>query len=202
MTPTPDRIRQRIVAAFSPRGRPEGSIFESHSDEVDMPTIERLAREGNWIAIPHDVLCASPLALAFMTPEAFAWFLPAFMVVSVASYAGSDTLTSSVITCLTPPDEADARQFEQLVEDLRALDPDLLGDEPAPDSLGADAELLEQFVERAARLTLPEKAAVRDYLEYIDVAHGADFPAFGPKQALDRYWAAAARSGGQETPVS
>lgn len=191
---SPDRITRRIVDAFWPRELSEGSIFISHSSEVDMPTFERLARQGLSSDFPHDVLCANPLALAFMTPEAFAWFLPAFMVVSVTQYSESGTLTSTVITCLTPPDEADSRQFDQLVEEIRALDPDLLGEETGSGSLGADDELLAQFMERVAPLTLPEKAAVRDYLEYIEVAHGMDFPAFCPQQALDRYWAAAARS--------
>jgi hypothetical protein len=190
MARTSEQIAQRIVDAFKPRELPEGDpIFVSRSSEVDMPTIKRLARQSDWIDFPHDVLCANPLALAFMTPEAFAWFLPAYLVASVTAYSESDTLTSSLITCLTPPDEADSRQFETVIEETRALDPDLLVEEPRPVSLGADDELLAYFMERVARLNLDEKSAVRDYLEYIDVTHGEDFPVFGPKQALDRYWA-------------
>jgi hypothetical protein len=200
MARTSERIVQRIVDAFKPRELPEDDpIFLSYSSEVDMQTIKRLARQRNWIHFPHDVLCNNRLALAFMTPKAFAWFLPAYLVVSVTRYSESETLTSSLITCLTPPDEADSRQFETLVEETRALDPDLLVDEPRPVSLGADDELLEHFMERVAGLNLDEKAAVRDYLEYIDTAHGEDFPAFGPRQALDRYWARGARSTEEES---
>src|SRR4051812_21426089 len=107
----------------------------SHSSEVDMRTFERLAREGSWIDVPHDFLCGNPLALAFMTPAAFARLLPAYLIVSLSRYADSGTLTSTVLTCLTPPDAADARQFQALVEDLRALDPDVLLEEPGPVSL-------------------------------------------------------------------
>lgn len=189
MARTSERIVQRIQGAFEPRELEDNRIFVSHSSEVDMRTFERLARQSNWIDFPHGVLRDNPLALAFMTPEAFVWFLPAYMVVSVLLYSESDTLTSTLISCLTPPDEADSRQFETLVEDTRALDPDLLLEEPRPVSLGADDELLEHFTERATRLNVAEKAAVRDYLEYIDAEHGGDFPVFGPRQALDRYWA-------------
>jgi hypothetical protein len=200
MERTSERIVQRVVDAFKPRELREGDpIFLSHSSEVDMQTIERLARQSNWINFPHDVLCNNPLALAFMTPEAFAWFLPAYLVVSVTLYSESETLTSSLITYLTPPDEADSREFETLVEETRALDPDLLVEEPRPVSLDADDELLEHFMERVARLNLDEKAAVREYLEYIDAAHGEDFPVFGPKQAMDRYWARVARSTEEES---
>ena len=195
MAPIPERIVQRIVDAFQPRELPEGDpIFLSHSSEVDMQTIAGLARQGTWIDFPHDVVCDNPLAPAFMTPEAFAWFLPACLVVSVTRYSECDTVTSTLLTCLTPPDEADSLQFETLVEEIRRLDPDLLVEEPRPGALEADDELLEQFLERAAGLKPEEKAAVRDYLEYIDAAHGKDFPVFGPKQALDRYWAKVAPS--------
>jgi hypothetical protein len=190
MARTSEQVAQRITDAFKPRELPVGDpIFVSHSfrsryaDHQTSGAAKRLDR------FPHDVLCANPLALAFMTPEAFVWFLPAYLVASVTAYAESDTLTSSLITCLTPPDEADSRQFETLVEETRALDPDLLVEEPQPVSLGADDKLLAYFMERVARLNPDEKAAVRDYLEYIDAAHGEDFPVFGPKQALDRYWA-------------
>ena len=200
MEQTPEVIIQRIVVAFERRELPEsGLVFQSHSFEVDTQIIERLARQTTWIDFPRDVLCENPLALAFMTPEAFAWFLPAYLVMSVARYAETRTLTSSLLTCLTPPDEADAREFKALVDEMHALDPDILLEEDATDALGADEELLQFVMERAAVLTQDEKVAVRDYLEYIEAAHGADFPDFGPKLALDRYWAAAARTADGES---
>ena len=54
----------------------------------------------------------------------------------------------------------------------------------------ADDAIAQQLAERAALLTPDEKAAVCDYLEYLDATHGADFPVFGPKQAL-KYWSVA-----------
>jgi hypothetical protein len=192
MARTAEEVIQRIVVAFERRSLPEGApVFRASSAEVDMREIERVARDTKWIEIPHDVLCNNPLAPAFMTPEAFAWFLPAYLIMSVALYSATDTLTTTLITCLTPPDEVDADQFNSLVEDMRGLDVDV--HEDLPSSLGADDELLQLLMERANMLTRDEKAAVRDYLEYIDATHGSDFPAFGPKQALDRYWATVTR---------
>jgi len=191
---TAERIAQRIVDAFRPRDLPGGDpIFLSTSYEVDTQTLERLARQGSWIDLGHEVLCENPLALAFMTPDAFAWFLPAYLLVSVIGYSESG-LTSTIITCLTPPDEADSVRFQTLVDETAELDQDLLVEEPQPVSLGTDDKLVELFTERFASLSLDQKAAVRDYLEYIDAAHGEDFPVFGPKQALDRYWARVPRS--------
>lgn len=194
MAKTAEKIIRRIVAAFEKRELSEGDpVFISHSVEVDARTIERLTRQTTWMDFPQGVLRDNPIALAFMTPEAFAFLLPAYLVLSVAQYSESDTLTSSLLTNLTPPDEADAHVFEALVKDMQALGADLVEEAPT-DSLGADDELFELFMARAAVLTRDEKAAVRDYLEYIDAVHGEDFPAFGPKQALNRYWAGAGRS--------
>jgi len=191
MTFSAEEVIQHIVVAFGKRSLPEGApIFQSFSSEVDTAAMERLARDTAWIDLPHDVLCDNPVALALMTPEAFAWFLPAYMVMSITLYAETDTLTTTIITCLTPPDDADKAQFAELVEDMRALGVEV--DEAEAGSADEDAGVLELFMERVAVLTEVEKAAVRDYLEYIDATHGADFPVFGPKQALDRCWRTAA----------
>lgn len=192
MTFSAEEVIQHIVVAFEQRRLQEGApIFRSYSSEVDTEALERLARDTAWIDLPHDVLCGNPLALALMTPEAFAWFLPAYLVMSITLYTETDTLTTTIITCLTPPDDDDAAQFAALAEDMRALGIDDV-DDTWEGSAEEDAGVLQLFMERVALLTDAEKAAVRDYLEYIDTAHGADFPVFGPKQALDRYWRTAA----------
>jgi hypothetical protein len=170
---------------------PEGApLFRSYSSEVDTGEFERLARHSTWIDFPRDVLCDNRLALVFMTPEAFAWLLPAYPVISVTLHSETDTLTGTILTCLTPPDQADAEELAALAVDMAAFGVDL--HEDVPDNLGADDQLLQVFSARAAALTQDEKVAIRDYLEHIEAEHGADFPVFGPKQALDRYWRAAA----------
>ena len=190
---TSQEIIQRIVVAFDERKLAgSGPIFLTHSCEVDIRALEELARRSSWPNFPNDVLGENSLALTFMTPEAFALFLPAYLVLSVKRYSETDTLTASLITCLTPPDEADAREFEELVEEIRAIDPHLLLEEPSTEALDASDETLQLFMDRAAVLKREEKTAVRDYLEYIHTTYGADFSAYGPKQALDRYWAEAA----------
>lgn len=184
---------QHIVIAFKDRRLPQGApVFLSYSSEVDTAVLERLARDTAWVDLSHDVLCDNPLAVALMTPEAFAWFLPAYMVMSITLYAQTDTLTTTIVTCLTPPDGADEVQFTELAEEMRALGVEV--DEAEAGSVDEDAGVHQLFMDRVAVLTTIEKAAVRGYLEYIDAAHGADFPVFGPEQALERYWRMAAAS--------
>lgn len=188
LTKTAQDTIQRIANAFEDRILPNADpVFQSYTCEVDMRVMARLAHQTTWFDFPGEVVCNNPLALAFMTPEAFAWFLPAYLVRSISPYRGADSLTTTILTCLTPPDAADASTFQSLVEQLHALNADII-DEAEIDSLGPNDRLLQLFLDRASVLDDCEKAAVRDYLEYMDATHGADFPVFGPKDALDRYW--------------
>ena len=192
---SPEEIIRHIAAAFKHRTLPkDDAVFQSHTFEVDMQSFERLAQMVEWFDFPLDILYNNSIAPAYLTPKAFAWLLPAYMVVSVALYNETDTLTTSLITCLTPPDETDAPMFETLARELQLLGVDI-AEESGMDILGADDELLELFMARAAVLTEAEITAVRSYLEFVDDAHGADFPAMGPRQALDRYWRGAVRPG-------
>jgi hypothetical protein len=183
------QIIQRIVVAFGSRTLPRDvPVFETYYFEVDTKTLESLARRTSaWLDLPRDVLAANPLALAFMSPEAFAWFLPAYLVTSVERYFETDTLTSSIITHLTLPDEEDGRQFELSREYARTLDFHI--EEPPTNCFDVDDKMIQEFMDRVANLSRDERAAVRDYLEYVDSEHGEDFLMFGPKQALERYWA-------------
>jgi hypothetical protein len=185
-----ESIIQRITLAFKWRELPEDDpIFISNYFEIDVTKIDRLARQTTWVDFPKEVLRDNPLALGYMTPNAFAWFLPAFLIISVSEYAETDTLINSILSFLTPPVEADAIEFETLVEEIQILDPDLIVEDDGAEALRANDPLLQLFRDRAAVLTLDEKIAVRYYLEYLDTEHGEDFPVFSPKQALQRFWA-------------
>ena len=93
-----ERVVGRIADAFKAERAAAGrSRLFSPSFEVDMQTLESLARQSSWIDVPHDVVRDNPLAPAFMTAEAFAWFLPVYMIVSATQYYESETLTSTLI---------------------------------------------------------------------------------------------------------
>ena len=200
MTREPEDVIQAVILAFEQRALPgDDPVLPSTSVEIDAPGITAMARQMRWIDLPHPVLAEQPLVLAFATPPAFAWFLPACLCAAVVLAEPAGELRSVILTCLTPPDEADAAMLAELEAVTRRRDPGLLDETPA-DALAPDDQSVAFFTERVALLTATEKAAVRDYLEWCDDAYGPDFPVFGPRLALDRYWAAAGgrlpRSGG------
>ncbi len=197
MEHSPEKTIQLITDAFEHRKLQENAqIFLSHSPEVDTEIIEDLVRRDTWTNFPHQIVCDNSIALAFMTPEAFAWFLPIYMIISLNLYDETDTLTTTLITCLTPPNDAETAEFERLMKEIQSFDPDLFEDEEEEyeNALGTDDQLLQLFNERTASLTHQEKAAVKNYLEYVNITHGLDFPISGPKEALNLYWTEAVQS--------
>ena len=179
-----------ISAAFAERCLPNGdSVFTARSPELDSEKLAELARQCRWPDVPWDALCANSIALAFATPAAFAYFLPACMTASLKRYGECGALTSMLLTCLTPADDSDAVTMAALERDFEALEPGFLRESAPSDGIGADEETEEEFARRIAPLTVAERAAVREYLKYLDDVHGHDFPVFGPGEALERFWA-------------
>ncbi|MEA3064215.1 MAG: hypothetical protein QOJ27_650 [Sphingomonadales bacterium] len=187
-----------IGAAFAGRSLPKKDpVFASGSPELDSDHLLALARQHGWRDLPWTSLCANSIALALATPAGFAYFLPACMTASLKHYAQCGSLTSMILTCLTPDDEGDSETMAELERDFESLEPGFLGEGSSSGIFAESEGMREEFEERIAPLTGEEKAAVRVYLKYLDEVHGDDFPAFGPREALERFWADAERGDGQ-----
>ncbi|MEP9359587.1 hypothetical protein [Sphingomonas sp. KR3-1] len=189
-------ILARIADAFAERGLPpDEPMFAGGAPDLDAAGLAALAQQGGWQVLPWNALCANSAALAFATPAAFAYLLPACMCASLAHYAKCGALTSMLLTCLTPQDDSDIETMAQLERDFEELEPGFLDEDSASWVFARDEGADEAFEQRVALLTGPERDAVRAYLQHLDEAHGRDFPVFGPREALDRFWAAPDRDG-------
>lgn len=195
----PDRIETTLAdtsQAFAARGLPaDDPVFTSPSPEFDAGLLLELVRQGEWTDLPWRALCGNSIALALATPAAFAYLLPACMSASLTHYGECGNLTSMLLTCLTPQDDSDIETMAQLERDFEELEPGLLDEDSASGVFARSEEADEDFEQRIALLTGPERDAVRAYLQHLDEAHGRDFPVFGPREALDRFWAAPERGG-------
>ncbi|WP_010179369.1 DUF6714 family protein [Aquimarina agarilytica] len=187
MTLTSKKVIQDIATAFAERSLPvEDSVFFSFSSEIDTKKIITTAKTTSWLNFPHELIYSNPEALNYTTSAAFTYLLPAYLIQSIAMYSQTGILTTSILSNLTPPDQTDADQFNELLDDLS----DELGiyEDSSAALMGADDEILNLFNDRVNLLNVNEKKAIKYYLLYIAEFHGDDFPLFGPKQALDRYW--------------
>ena len=131
--------------------------------------------------------------LWMLTPEAFLYFLPAFLHASLGSYASVSVFASELIGALTKPSRADI--VDAFDENARppsefGLPNDMTGllrsqqlewfDSGTPTAI---------FHERFDNLTRTEGAAVLAFFDAFREAHGANFPFHELETAVDRHWA-------------
>jgi hypothetical protein len=193
-----ERTLADILAAFDER-RLHGDEpwFTSRSPEVDVDALTALIRGTEWPNLPWRTLCSNSVALAFATPAAFRYLLPACMSASLAHYVECGTLTSMLLSCLTPEDDRDAETFAELERYMESLEDGFVAETGSHDALSKTDETQAHFEGRKGLLTAAERDAVTSYLRYLDDVHGGDFPVFGPQEALARLWGGADGGGGQ-----
>lgn len=131
--------------------------------------------------------------LGMLTPEAFLYFLPAFLHASLESYASVSVFASELIGALTKPSRTnvvDALDEIAQIQSELGLQDDMIEllrkqqlewfDSGTPTAI---------FHERFDNLSHAEGAAILAFLVAFQEAHGADFPFEELKTAVDRYWA-------------
>lgn len=187
-------FKQLFCSAFASRSQPLAtqilrsvvSHYEGHrlrellatKTSTDLTTYElRTVVEGN---------------LYMLTPEAFLYFLPAFLHASLESYASVSVFASGLIDSLTKPDRTDVvealdqvAQFQSeicLPEDMTEL---LRKQQLEWFDSGTPTTI---FHERFDRLTDAEGAAILAFFIAFQEIYGADFPFNELETAVDRYW--------------
>jgi hypothetical protein len=183
-----------IDAAFARLPYPgDDRIVPSEYDrDGEARRILRLLRGWHWRDLPFDRLVLLKASLSWLTPEAYRFYLPAFMVFPVVDFETADVLPDGVISTLTEPRESD-------VDDLRVA----VGTAGLADTLGAAATerllaaqetfhrsgaALDAFRARVAGFDPAQRAAIRAFLEHMRDEYGAGYLSREPQVALDRYW--------------
>ena len=130
--------------------------------------------------------------LWMLTPEAFLYFLPAFLHTTLESYDSVSVFASELISALTEPSRKDVVEALDRVAGL----PSGLG---LPDGM---TELLRKqqlewfdsgtpeaiFHERVDNLSPDEGAAILTFFSALQDAHGPDFPFGELETGINRYW--------------
>lgn len=130
--------------------------------------------------------------LWMLTPEAFLYFLPAFLHTTLESYDSVSVFASELIGALTEPSRKDVVEALDRVAGL----PSGLG---LPDGM---TELLRKqqlewfdsgtpeaiFHERVDNLSSDEGVAILTFFVVLQDTHGSDFPFGELETAINRYW--------------
>jgi hypothetical protein len=128
-----------------------------------------------------------------LAPEAFRYFLPAFLDAALSSYPSLSVFASELAGALTEPSRADVVEaFDRLTRNppglgLPAEMTDLLRKQQLEWADSGTPQAI--FHDRFDSLTPAEGAAIFAFFTALEAAHGADFPFEELKIAVDRRWA-------------
>lgn len=190
---TTQDLKALFFDAFASRPRPPASQIlrpdVSHHEGDHLR--ELLAAKTSTELTDHDLRTVVESNLWMLTPEAFLYFLPAFLHASLKSYASVSVFASELIGALTEPSRTDiADALDQVARFPSGLQADMAGllrkqqlewfDSGTPTAI---------FHERFDSLTPVEGTAILAFFVSFQEAHGADFPFEELEKAVDRYWA-------------
>lgn len=131
--------------------------------------------------------------LAFLTPQAWRYFLPGFLLFVLTKYDKADVVIDEVISSLMPPQASD---IDDNLASLARMQADLgVFDEQTFAQLTTmlteqrdDPDRAARFTERVAEFDARQRHAIRGYLEYMQDRYPDDSSIPGPAEAIARYW--------------
>lgn len=138
-------VAQQIEEAFADTPRPDDDqIAEPGGDNRD---VLRALRGREWHDLSLAVITDFHVDLLVLTPEAFRYYLPAFLLAILYHYQHTSTLPLSVMHCLTPPDPTFLQKYIEGGTD--ATKPSKIG----------------EFLNRVLMFNSKEKNAIWTFLE-------------------------------------
>jgi hypothetical protein len=113
-----EQLRLEIEAAFDPLNYPgDGNIvYDNSGDHLECNEIRALFAGRHWREMPLETVLHHPEALSAFTPEAFRFFLPAFLLAALFHFDEADVLPESIVSGFRRPRHSydETRQRERL----------------------------------------------------------------------------------------
>jgi hypothetical protein len=188
-------LKALFFNAFASRHRPAASqiIRPVVSHYEGRKVRELLAAKNSTELTDYELRSVVESNLWMLTPEAFLYFLPAFLHASLESYSSVSVFASELIGALTEPSR---RDVVEALDQVARFSPELgLPDDITERLRKQQMEWFDSgtpetiFHERFDNLSHAEGAAILAFLIAFRGAHGADFPFGELETAVDRYWA-------------
>jgi hypothetical protein len=109
---TVEDLAKEIESAFQDVTYPgdDNLVYDNSGRYWDVREAAQAFKSQHWKTIPLKVIVSNRDHLPFLTPAAFHFFLPAFLLASLLHPVEADTLNDNLIYLLTPPDETDRRK--------------------------------------------------------------------------------------------
>lgn len=114
-----EELRHEIEAAFAETKYPgdDRLVYDNSGDHLECNEVAAAFRAKEWRELSVDMLRRHSQSLFFMTPEAYRFYLPAYLIAALLDYDKADTISDSVVFSLIPPsDDRDAESYRQRMQ--------------------------------------------------------------------------------------
>lgn len=184
-----DRISKRFHETAYPGD--EHIVYDNSGQILECVDIKAAFHGKAWKKIPWQLLVEQNSGLSFFTPEAFCYYLPAYLVAIVERYDEVDVLPGVVVDHLTLPSAHDTlRKIDHFRSHADSVDSAETHQEIMKfldAELGRSDGKIHDFVERVSRFNRAQGQAIKSFLEHMNSFYADDL-FDGPAIAIERYW--------------
>jgi hypothetical protein len=179
-TLTTEELRHLIEDAFAETEYPgdHALVYDTSGYHLECNEIAAAFRGRHWRELSLDTLLYHHAALFFFTPEAYLYYLPAYLLASALLYHEADVIPGTLVFSLTPPDQRNI-----------TIGPVVINQTPPKQT---DIDDYQQILERC---TPQQGQAIRRFLEFMK----ANYAENDPNGYLDRALASFASGGNAAT---
>lgn len=181
-----ENIETQAINSFRDLPHPEAGniVIDDSGDHLECNQVKENFLPYSWQALPLEIMKNNDSALSFLTPEAFRYYLPAYLVASLNYFEELDTIPLNIVHYLTLPVEVDP-----------ILKLEFLRNKEGPGLSELLQRELEQtdlrvhrFFERMAGFSVQQSATIKNFLAYLHEHHHTYFDLGEPGTAINRYW--------------
>ncbi len=162
-------------------------VYDNTGNHLECMEVQEAFRGKHWSEVNHEVLLRQKAGLFFMTPAAFRFYFPAYLLFVVQAFDQSDALPETTVQCLTLPVEADdLAKANFFLESSHSIQTDMT--QFLLKEIERSNEKVHRFLERVSGFDREQCQAIRFYLEHLK-DHHQDYFFFNELQiAVERYW--------------
>lgn len=175
-------------------------VRDNTGSDLESTRIRETLRGYHWRDVAFDVLERLRFALPFLSTEGYRFYLPAYMVMPVIDFERAGVIADEVVRSLTPPRPSDVDRMRDVAAQHPEGQPLGAGEwdeilDMASNAYASGGPAEATFLERVSGFTTAQRKVIREFLQFMQEAHGDDFPGGEPGQALRRYWSSSPGSG-------
>jgi len=147
---------ERLQSAFTQEYPGDDQlVYDNSGYHLECNEVLAAFRGKHWREVPFETLRYESAALSFMTPAAYRYYLPAYLLACILDYAEADMIPDTVVFSLIPP--TDPKSVKIYGESYRRC---------------------------MAGFTPAQRDTLRSFLEFMKARHGEDYPSGDLDQAL------------------